>query len=116
MYEPTSEPERHRTAKMEQIFETTLAQSGTYRFAEIGPDLKARIFAGQAPGECGGCEIEYGWELDTQQVMWIRVQKVSNLILNMNVYMADVVSAKMTFVRSVPPHFARITTKTAMLR
>ncbi len=29
------------------------------------------------------------------------MQKVSNLILNMNVYMADVATSKMTFVRSV---------------
>ena len=32
---------------------------------------------------------------------WVTVQKVSNLILNINVYMADVANDKMTFIKSV---------------
>ncbi len=101
MYEPTSDAERSRMAKVEQIFKSKLAESGKYRFAEIGKDLKARIDAGQAPGECGGCEIDYGKEIGTEQIAWINVQKVSNLILNLNVYVADVAANKMVFVRSV---------------
>jgi hypothetical protein len=57
--------------------------------------------AGQAIGECGGCELDYGRKLGADIVAWIRVQKVSNLILNMNVYMADVATGKMLLVRSV---------------
>ena len=101
MYEPTSDAERHRMVKIEQMFKARLTESGRFRFAEIGPDLKARISAGQPPGECGGCEVEYGKELGTEQIAWINVQKVSNLILNLNVYMADVAANKITFVRSV---------------
>lgn len=32
---------------------------------------------------------------------WVTVQKVSNLILNINVYMGDVANDKMTFIKSV---------------
>jgi hypothetical protein len=101
MYEPTSDAERNRIEKIGQIFTTRLAESTKYRFAEVSPDLKSRIAAGQAPGECGGCEVDYGKEIGTEWVAWINVQKVSNLILNMNVYIADVHSNKMVFVRSV---------------
>lgn len=101
MYEPTSDAERNRIEKIEQMFKARLTESGRFRFAEIGPDLKAKISAGQAPGECGGCEVDYGKELGTEQISWINIQKVSNLILNMNVYMADVAANKITFVKSV---------------
>jgi Protein of unknown function (DUF2380) len=63
--------------------------------------VRAKIAAGQAVGECGGCEIDYGRALGADIVAWLRVQKVSNLILNMNVYMADVKSGRMLLTRSV---------------
>ena len=99
--DPTSDAERKRIAKLEELFTKRLAESGRYRFVDVPADFKARIAKNQPVGECGGCEIEYGEELGAQKIAWIRVQKVSNLILNMNVYMADVKAKKMTFVRSV---------------
>ena len=35
------------------------------------------------------------------EVAWINIQKVSNLILDVNLYIADVHAKKMTFVHSV---------------
>ena len=52
-------------------------------------------------GECGGCDIDFGKELKVDEIAWINVQKISTLILNLNVYMADVAASKMTFVHSV---------------
>lgn len=101
MYEPTSDAERNRIEKIGQIFTSKLTESTKYRFVEISPDLKARIAAGQAPGACGGCEVDYGKEIGTQWIAWVNVQKVSNLILNLNVYIADVRNNKMVFVKSV---------------
>jgi hypothetical protein len=63
--------------------------------------MAAEIAAGQTLGECGGCELDFGAKLGVDEIAWINVQKVSNLILNLNVYMADVKAKKMTFVRSV---------------
>jgi hypothetical protein len=100
MYEPTSKAELDRLVKTERTFKNSLASVG-YRFVDVNSDLKKRIKDGQTPGECGGCELAYGKELGAEQVAWITVQKVSNLILNMNVYMADVATNKMTFVKSV---------------
>lgn len=101
IYEPTSDGERTRIERTGQIFMNRLTESTKYRFADISPELTKRIAAGQAPGECGGCEIDYAKEIGTDWVAWINVQKVSNLILNMNVYIADVHANRMVFVRSV---------------
>jgi hypothetical protein len=99
--EPTTDAERARIKKIEQIFRTQLEDSGRYRFVTVPSAVEAKIAAGQPIGECGGCEVEFGKELDAELIAWITVQKVSNLILNINVYMADVATEKMTFVRSV---------------
>lgn len=101
MYEPTSDAERARLANVAEIFKDQLAGSGHFRFSDVAPEMKERIAAGQAPGECGGCEITYGKEIGSEMVAWVNIQKVSNLIINMNVYIADVANNKMVFVRSV---------------
>lgn len=99
--EPTTDAERARIKKIAQIFRTQLEDSGRYRFVAVAAAIEARIAAGQPIGECGGCEIQIGKELGAELIAWITVQKVSNLILNLNVYMADVATEKMTFMRSV---------------
>ncbi len=99
--EPTTDAERARLASIEELFKSKLEASGRYKFVQIPADTKAKIAGGPGIGHCGGCEIEYGEQLGGELVAWVVVQKVSNLILNINVYMADVVTKKMTFVHSV---------------
>lgn len=100
-YEPTSDAERARMSKLEQLFKAELEASHKFRFVDVPAEVRKRITAGQAVGACGKCELAYGKELGTQLVAWINVQKVSNLILNMNVYMTDISSGKLVFLRSV---------------
>jgi Protein of unknown function (DUF2380) len=57
--------------------------------------------AGPEIGSCGGCEFDYGKQFGVDDAAWIVVQKVSDLILNINVYMADVAATKLKFVHSV---------------
>jgi Protein of unknown function (DUF2380) len=99
--EPTTEAERNRLAAVAEQLETRLAASGQYAVVDVPPEVEERIARGQHIGECGGCEIEIGKELGADRIAWMTVQKVSNLILNLNVYMADVETAQMTFLRSV---------------
>jgi len=101
MYEPTSDAERARLKKVEEAFTQQLANSGRFEVTPVPKAMAAKITAGQTLGECGGCELDYGAALGVDEIAWINVQKVSNLILNLNVYMADVKTQKMTFVRSV---------------
>lgn len=101
IYEPTSDAERARLEKIGQAFTEQLANSGQFDVRSVPQTMSAKITAGQTLGECGGCELDYGAALGVDAIAWINVQKVSNLILNLNVYIADVKSQKMTFVRSV---------------
>ena len=99
--ETTTDAERARMKEIERLFESKLDGSGRFKFVPVPPETMKEIAAGQNIGDCHGCEVEYGRKLHADLIAWIKVQKVSNLILNMNVYMADVVSEKMTFVHSV---------------
>ena len=99
--EPTTAAERARLASIEELFKSELEASGRYRFAPVAADEAAKIAAGPEIGSCGGCEFDYGKQLGGDFAAWIVVQKVSDLILNINVYMADVEARKLTFVHSV---------------
>ena len=99
--EPTTDAERTRLASIERLFKSKLEASGRYRFVPIPAEAAAKIAAGPEIGSCGGCELDYGKRLGADLAAWIVVQKVSDLILNVNAYMADVVVKKLTFVHSV---------------
>ena len=99
--EPTTNAERVRLASIESLFKAKLEASGRYKFVSIPADAAAKIAAGPEVGACGGCEFEYGKQFGADYAAWIVVQKVSDLILNLNVYMADIAARKLTFVHSV---------------
>jgi hypothetical protein len=99
--EPTSESERARLLRTGDEFTQQLAASGRFKIVQIPEAVRAKITKGQPIGECGACEIDYGRALGADLVAWIRVQKVSNLILNMNVYIADVRSGRTVLTKSV---------------
>ena len=99
--EPTTSAERARLALIASLFKAKLEASGRYTFVSIPADAVEKIAAGPEVGACGGCEFGYGKEFGADTVAWIVIQKVSDLILNINVYMADVAAKKMGFVHSV---------------
>ncbi|MBN9248254.1 MAG: DUF3280 domain-containing protein [Hyphomicrobium sp.] len=99
--EPTTDAERNRIAIIERQFTSSLKASGSYDIVPLTSDIRAKIASGQFVGACGGCEAAYGNELKADRVAWITVQKVSNLILNMNLYVADTATDKLTFLKSV---------------
>ena len=92
--EPTTGAERARLALIATLFKAKLEASGRYTFVSIPADAAAKICAGPEIGACGGCEFGYGKEVGADIAAWIVVQKVSDLILNINVYMADVAARK----------------------
>jgi hypothetical protein len=99
--EPTTTAEELRLTRTGGEFKQQLADSGKFKIVPTSEDVEKRVAAGQPVGHCGGCEIDYGRALGADMVAWIRVQKVSNLILNMNVYMADVKTGRMLLTKSV---------------
>ncbi len=99
--EPTTDAERARLAAIEALFKQKLEASGRYAFVSLPATTAAKIAEGPSYGTCGGCEFKYGAEAHADLAAWIVVQKVSDLILNINVYIVDVATRKPTFVHSV---------------
>ncbi len=50
---------------------------------------------------CNGCELDIGRALDADVVILCWVQKVSNLILNINIEVKDVASGNTLYTKSV---------------
>ena len=98
--EPTTDAERARLRALEALFKQKLEASGSYTFVALPPGAAAELGAATI-GSCGGCEFAFGAEAHADLAAWLVVQKVSNLILNINVYMGDVATRKLVFVRSV---------------
>jgi len=99
--EPTSEAERSRIKSLEDIFKSKLQETNRYKFLELPNEIKAKIEHGVIIGDCGGCEYDFGTDSAADISSWIVVQKVSNLILNINLYMADTKNRKISFSQSV---------------
>jgi hypothetical protein len=99
--EPTTDAERARLTALAAAFQQKLEASGHYTFVAIPPATQTQIAEGPVIGSCGGCEFRYGADIKSDRIAWLVVQKVSDLILNMNVYIGDVSAHKLTFVHSV---------------
>ena len=86
-----------------QLINTSL-QSTTpeegQRIRSIPPDLENAVAAAPITN-CNGCERDFALKAGADLAAWGTVQKVSNLILNINVYMEDARANKMVFVKSV---------------
>lgn len=65
-----------------------LAESGRFVVLDIAPVNAAAH--GSNLQACGGCDVQYAQELGADLAITGVVQKVSNLILNMNIYLRDV--------------------------
>jgi len=65
-----------------------LAESGKFQLLEISKVNAAAH--GSNLQACGGCDVQYAQQLGADLAMTGVVQKVSNLILNINIYLRDV--------------------------
>jgi hypothetical protein len=97
---------RIQQARIEMISDVLRAQldaSQRYRVADNGraADLIARLGAAQDLSTCENCARQVGRALGVDQVGICWVQKVSNLILNLNLRVEEVASGKAVFQRSV---------------
>lgn len=101
-----AEINRIQQARIEMISNVVREQldaSQRYRVADNGraANLIARLGATQDLTTCDNCARQVGRELGVEQVGICWVQKVSNLILNLNLRVEDVASGKAVFQRSV---------------
>jgi hypothetical protein len=76
-----------------------LAESGKFDLLDISPVNAAAH--GSNLQACGGCDVQYARWLGADLAITGVVQKVSNLILNINVYLRDVHSGRLVTSMSV---------------
>lgn len=99
--QPTSPAEDQRIEMLDQLLRERLDNSGRFKIVPIPPELQQKIAAGAEISGCNGCERGYAKTIGADWAAWGTVQKVSNLILNINLYMEDAATGKMEFVKSV---------------
>jgi hypothetical protein len=80
-----------------------LRQRGMYRIADNAQagSLISGLKAQQELRDCNGCEIDIGKALGADVIIIGWVQKVSNLILNINIEVKEVRSGRTLYVKSV---------------
>jgi hypothetical protein len=84
---PASESERLRLARLGAVFEEMLKDSGRFEIAPIPEALAAKIASQIQFSTCNACEVDLAREIGADLAAFGTVQKVSNLILNENLYM-----------------------------
>jgi hypothetical protein len=99
--EPTSPAEAHRIAILDDLLRERLDNSGRFSLVPIPIDIQQKIADGPEISGCNGCERAYARAIGAGWAAWGTVQKVSNLILNINLYMEDAETGKLEFVKSV---------------
>lgn len=99
----TNRLQQARIGMVSDVLRAQLGASQRYRIADNGraTDLIARLGAMQDLTTCENCARQVGRELGVEQVGTCWVQKVSNLILNLNLRVEEVGSGKTVFQRSV---------------
>ena len=89
-----------RLSMIEEDLKRQLTKSGRYELVDVAPAVEMIEAAGFLHG-CNGCEAAIAERLGADQVLIGWVQKVSNLILNLNVGIRDVMSRRKVFAASV---------------
>jgi len=86
-----------------QLMRQELESHGIYRTVDTAPakDLIGRLSSTQNLRECNGCELDIGHALGSDRVLLGWVQKVSNLILNVNIRIEDVADGRVVLQKSV---------------
>jgi len=80
-----------------------LQSRGMYRVLDRAPaaELIARLRASHELHACNGCEVDIGKALGAERIALCWVQKVSNLILNMNIEVRSVATGEAVYAKSV---------------
>jgi hypothetical protein len=99
--EPSRPEEEARLRMLDDLLREKLDASGRFTLVPIPPELRNEIARGAEIRDCNGCERDYARRGGADWAAWGTVQKVSNLILNINLYMEDAQTGKLEFVKSV---------------
>ncbi|TPQ41814.1 hypothetical protein C2U70_02230 [Bradyrhizobium guangdongense] len=88
-----SKPELVRLDRISEQLREELTKSGKYQMLDIAPIRDAARHANLQA--CGGCDLKLAGQLGADLEITGVVQKVSNLIINLNIYLRDVKTGAM---------------------
>ena len=77
-----------RLGPLSDLLRSQLKDSGRYTVVSIDP-VKAEVAKSSDLRKCGGCADDFAKKLGADVAITGEIQKVSNLILNINVYVKD---------------------------
>ena len=98
--EPERPEERARLELIGDILREELDRSGRYQVVAIDR-VRQNILSGPELRNCNGCDVAYARQLGAAVSITGTVQKVSNLILNINLFVKNVSSGALENVMSV---------------
>ena len=95
--------QQRRVILISEQLRKELNDAGLYRVLDNAPaaDYIAELKAGRELHTCNGCELDIGKRLGADLVLTGWVQKVSNLILNINIEIKSVASGQTILNKSV---------------
>jgi hypothetical protein len=97
------EAERQRLQKISDQLRREFAEKGVYKVVDNAPaaELIQKYRSAQALHACNGCELDIARKLGTDRVLTAWVQRVSDLILNLNIEIKDVKTGDAILKKSV---------------
>ena len=90
--------EQDRLMRAGDQLRKALAESGKFHLVDISPVNAAAH--GSNLQACGGCDVQFAQKLGADLAITGVVQKVSNLILNINIYLRDVHTGRLVTLAS----------------
>jgi hypothetical protein len=90
--------EQQRLVRVSQQLRQVLADSGRFQVLDMAPVADAAHNSNLQA--CGGCDVKLAEKLGADIAITGVVQKVSSLIINLNIYLRDVRSGKLITVMS----------------
>ncbi|MGH1592274.1 DUF3280 domain-containing protein (plasmid) [Methylobacterium phyllosphaerae] len=83
-----TEADMARLGPLSDLLRQQLRETGRYQIVSTDP-VKADVAKGAELRKCGGCADDFARKLGADVAITGEIQKVSNLILNINVYVKD---------------------------
>jgi hypothetical protein len=88
-----TQADQDRLGPLSDLLRSLLKESGRYQIVSTDP-VKAEVTKGPDLRHCNSCAEEYAKKLGADVDITGEIQKVSNLILNINLYVKDLKSDK----------------------
>ncbi|MEM7497050.1 MAG: DUF3280 domain-containing protein [Pseudomonadota bacterium] len=92
--EPTSDAERERIRMVEARLRERLSEAGAYSFVDTAP-VATKMDLYDNLSHCNGCDAAFAEQLGAEVAISGEVQKTSNLILHISIYIREAGTARL---------------------